>query len=109
MFIIRETAAQDKHLPLQNVDDLDTPPIQMEGATTPPIQSSSPRFAPESMDISPLPHKAPFSIVTEVAVASPSPEATPTDEEMLSPCDTDFSSKLEVPKPLAPSEYVTLS
>ena len=102
--MIEVTAAQDKHLPWQDVDDLNTPPIQLEGATTPPIQSSSPGFAPESMDISPLPHKVPFSITTEVAVASPSLEATPTDEDMLSPCDADLPSKPEALKPLAPSE-----
>ncbi|KAI9680270.1 MAG: cell division cycle- protein [Bathelium mastoideum] len=102
--MFQDTAARDKHLPLQDVDDLNTPPIQLEGATTPPIQSSSPGFALESMDISPLPHKAPFSLITEVAVASPSPEATPTDEDMLSPCDTEFPSKPELLKPLALSE-----
>jgi hypothetical protein len=42
------------------------------------------------MDISPLPHKAPFSFLNErcVALPSPSPEITPsTDDDMLSPCD----------------------
>ncbi|KAI9710489.1 MAG: cell division cycle- protein [Bogoriella megaspora] len=76
----------------------------LERATTPPIQSSSPGYAPESMDISPLPHKVPFSLITEVAVASPSPEATPTDEDMLSPGEPISQPQPEALKPLQPSE-----
>jgi hypothetical protein len=37
-------------------------PIHWEGVTTPPIPSSSPAFAADTMDISPLPHKLPFSL-----------------------------------------------
>lgn len=63
-------------------DFLVTPPIDFEGATTPPIPSSSPGI--ESMDISPLPHKAPC-FVARVTLPSPSPEVTPEDEDMVSP------------------------
>ncbi|KAL8652412.1 MAG: hypothetical protein Q9210_002696 [Variospora velana] len=43
------------------------------GATTPPLPSSS----PGPMDISPLPHKAPYQVTTQVQLQSPTPEATP--------------------------------
>lgn len=47
--------------------------------TTPPIPSSSPGGVLDSMDISPLPHKAPYQVVTTIEVQSPTPETTPTD------------------------------
>lgn len=50
-----------------------TPPIEAEGATTPPILSSSPGI--DAMDISPLPHKAPY-FVAQVTLPSPSSERT---------------------------------
>ncbi|KAF2822800.1 Rhodanese-like protein [Ophiobolus disseminans] len=90
-----------------------TPPVRWEGVTTPPIPSSSPCFVPDSMDISPLPHKAPFSFLTErpVPLPSPSPEVTPsTDDDMLSPCDDlptppHFPAPmLEVPRPVSAAE-----
>jgi hypothetical protein len=64
------------------------------------------------MDISPLPHKAPFSFLNErcVALPSPSPEITPsTDDDMLSPCDLPTpphfpTSMLEVPRPVSAAE-----
>lgn len=95
-----------------------TPPVRWEGVTTPPIPSSSPNFVPDSMDISPLPHKAPFSFLTERCqpVPSPSPEVTPStddDNDMLSPCDLPTPpqfpiSMLEVSRPVSAAEYVTL-
>lgn len=55
-----------------------TPPVEHEGATTPPIPSSSPGL--DAMDISPLPHKAPC-FVAHITLPSPSPESTPVDED----------------------------
>ncbi|KAJ4411768.1 m-phase inducer phosphatase [Didymella pomorum] len=55
-----------------------------EGVTTPPIPDSSPSFVPDSMDISPLPHKAPYN--SYITLPSPSPEVMPSnDDDMLSP------------------------
>ncbi|KAI9871187.1 MAG: cell division cycle- protein [Pleopsidium flavum] len=50
-----------------------------EGMTTPPIPSSSPGPGNDSMDISPLPHKAPFHVMTHIEVQSPTPETTPNE------------------------------
>ncbi|EMC95648.1 hypothetical protein BAUCODRAFT_71110 [Baudoinia panamericana UAMH 10762] len=61
---------------------LSTPPIEIEGARTPPILSSSPGI-PDMMDVSPLPHKAPY-FVAQVTLPSPSPEETP-EETLVSP------------------------
>lgn len=72
------------------------------------------------MDISPLPHKAPFSFLHNhhsLPLPSPSPEVTPTtDDEMMSPCD-DLPTPppqyptptLEVPRPLSAAEYARLA
>lgn len=87
-----------------------TPPVRWEGVTTPPIPSSSPCFVPDSMDISPLPHKAPFSFVTERPLQSPTPDTTPaSEEEMLSPCELppppQFPQpQIEVPRPVSAAE-----
>ncbi|KAI8938932.1 hypothetical protein NX059_004787 [Plenodomus lindquistii] len=86
-----------------------TPPqVRWEGVTTPPIPSSSPCFVPDSMDISPLPHKAPFSFLhndNSLPLPSPSPEATPsTDDDMLSPCDELPTPNLEVPRPVSAAD-----
>ncbi|TKX26932.1 M-phase inducer phosphatase [Elsinoe australis] len=62
----------------ENNDFLVTPPVDHEGATTPPIPSSSPGI--DLMDISPLPHKAPC-FIARVTLPSPSPEVTPVDDE----------------------------
>ena len=59
-----------------------TPPIEAEGATTPPILSSSPGI--DVMDISPLPHKAPH-FVAQVTLPSPSPEPTPGVDDGVLP------------------------
>ena len=48
-----------------------TPPIRLEGMTTPPIPSSSPAPGIEPMEISPLPHKAPFTSTTKLVIPSP--------------------------------------
>jgi hypothetical protein len=41
-----------------------TTPLRWEGVTTPPIPSSSPACGADTMDISPLPHKVPFSLAS---------------------------------------------
>ena len=81
-----------------------TPPIEAEGATTPDIPSSSPGI--DAMDISPLPHKAPY-FVAEVTLPSPSPEATPkVDDEILPdqlpPQEQSFAQALPNPAPTFP-------
>ena len=53
---------------------------RIESVRTPPIPSSSPGPGNDSMDISPLPHKAPFAVATRIYLTSPTPEATPTEE-----------------------------
>jgi len=72
-----------------------TPPIVAEGATTPPIVSSSP--CRDIMDISPLPHKAPY-FTAQVTLPSPTPEETPDDDYMIS---DDLLSPPEQPTPVA--------
>ncbi|KAF2876800.1 hypothetical protein BDV95DRAFT_602760 [Massariosphaeria phaeospora] len=87
-----------------------TPPVRWAGVTTPPIPSSSPFFVPDSMDISPLPHKAPFSFATERSLPSPTPEPSPAPEEdMLSPCELPTpplfpTAQIEVPRPASATE-----
>lgn len=73
---------------MRNVEGATTPPIipAWEGVTTPPIPSSSPGYAADTMDISPLPHKVPFSFLQPIEVQSPTPEPSP-DEDMVSPCE----------------------
>ncbi|OAG03536.1 uncharacterized protein CC84DRAFT_857509 [Paraphaeosphaeria sporulosa] len=101
---------------LDNREGTTTPPVRWEGVTTPPIPSSSPCCVPDSMDISPLPHKAPFSFLSNersLPLASPTPEvSTPsTDDDMLSPCELPTPSQLpfaapdiEAPRPTSANE-----
>lgn len=42
--------------------------------TTPPLPSSSPAPAMDVMDMSPLPHKIPFTITKDVDLQSPTPD-----------------------------------
>lgn len=56
---------------------------RIENVRTPPIPSSSPGPGNDSMDMSPLPHKAPFAVATRIYLTSPTPEATPTEEAKL--------------------------
>jgi hypothetical protein len=69
--------------------DVTTPPVRWSGVTTPPIPDSSPCFVPDSMDISPLPHKAPYNNFT--TQPSPSPEIPQHEDDMLSPTDMSTS------------------
>ncbi|KAF2213741.1 hypothetical protein CERZMDRAFT_96564 [Cercospora zeae-maydis SCOH1-5] len=101
----RSLFTQDLFRPQQNA--MDTPPIEIEAATTPPIvPSSSPYFESMDMDVSPLPHKAPCTF--NVTLPSPTPEATPT-------LDLDLSPNLLSPDPLPapavlepPADYASL-
>ena len=84
-----------------------TPPARWEGVRTPPIPSSSPGFGPDSMDMSPLPHKAPFSLTSQVPSQSPSRGNATVDEDMLSPCEAPPApSFLQVPRQPGVVEYV---
>ncbi|KAF2835182.1 Rhodanese-like protein [Patellaria atrata CBS 101060] len=98
-----EAAVEDYfNLPKRTIEGTITPPIRWEGVTTPPIPSSSPGFGNDSMDISPLPHKAPFSFVSPITVHSPTPESTALDDDMLSPCTSTpnaLSDISNLPKP----------
>ncbi|TKA80712.1 hypothetical protein B0A49_01115 [Cryomyces minteri] len=80
--------------PVDDQEGMRTPPTASERTTTPPILSSSPAgYGNDAMDMSPLPHKVPFAFAARVTVHSPTPETTPRDEDMLSPCE-------DPPKPL---------
>ncbi|KAK4613373.1 M-phase inducer phosphatase [Fulvia fulva] len=74
----RSLFTTDLFRPRENVA---TPPIEIEPATTPPIVSSSPYC--DAMDISPLPHKLPLTF--QVTLPSPTPELTPEDVHEISP------------------------
>ncbi|KAI9736823.1 MAG: cell division cycle- protein [Claussenomyces sp. TS43310] len=73
--------------------------------TTPPLPSSSPAPLDERMDISPLPHKAPFC--AQIAVRSPTPGPTPTEDDCMasSPPRPAF---LEVPRAFERKKSVIL-
>lgn len=73
-----------------------------ERASTPPLPSSSPGPGSDSMEISPLPHKAPFVVTTCV---EPTPLITPL-EEVISSVSEDMmqDSPPQPPKLPAPSE-----
>jgi len=87
-----------------------TPPIESEEVTTPEILSSSPGL--NAMDISPLPHKAPY-LISHVTIPSPTPDLTPETGDAISsnflyPVDL---STVQVPPAPAPTflqfpEYV---
>ncbi|PVH97284.1 Rhodanese-like protein [Periconia macrospinosa] len=97
-------------------EGITTPPVRWEGVKTPPIPSSSPNFVPDSMDMSPLPHKAPFNFSKERFLPSPCPidtasanAASPMDDDMLSPCELPAPPafplpEIEIPRPVSSSE-----
>ncbi|KAL6714602.1 m-phase inducer phosphatase [Lecanora helva] len=66
-----------------------------ERTTTPPIPSSSPGPGIESMEISPLPHKAPFVVTKQV---DPTPEIIPMEEDTPSTVDVMQDSPLDTAK-----------
>lgn len=77
----------NEHPLTRETEGATTPPIRWEGCTTPPVPSSSPGSGFDPMDLSPLPHKIPYSIARgvkeQVTVA-----VETIDEDMISPCDT---------------------
>ena len=52
--------------------------------TTPPLPASSPMVPDDAMDISPVPTKKGL-VVAEIEVHSPTPVASPEDDDMVSP------------------------
>jgi M-phase inducer tyrosine phosphatase len=69
----------------QAAEGVTPPPVRWEGVTTPPIPDSSPSFVPDSMDISPLPHKAPFNSYLTAPSPSPADTMSNNDDDMCSP------------------------
>jgi M-phase inducer tyrosine phosphatase len=70
-----------------------------ECITTPPLPSSSPAATMEMMDMSPLPHKVPFALTTEVALDSPTPETSSADSTMTSMTSPLDESPIELEQP----------
>jgi len=68
-----------------------------EYVTTPPLPMSSSPAHIDMMDMSPLPHKAPF--VAQIEVPSPSPIPLPVDEMVVEP-PAPRQASLEPPKPV---------
>lgn len=78
-----------------------TPPIEFEEVITPDVPSSSPGM--DAMDMSPLPHKAPY-FVPKVTLPSPSPELTPDlgddfCDNLLSPQELPIEQAVPVQAP----------
>ena len=70
-----------------------------EYVTTPPLPLSSSPGDMDMMDMSPLPHKAPFSFATEIEVPSPSP-IPPQSDDMAVGSPPSRQLSLEPPKPI---------
>lgn len=70
-----------------------------EAITTPPPPSSSPGPGNDSMEISPLPHKAPYQAITQIQLQSPTPEATPNNDVTMSCTDAIQLPAVEVSRP----------
>lgn len=68
-----------------------------EYVTTPPLPLSSSPAHIDMMDMSPLPHKAPFAAQMEVASPSPAPLSA---DEMLLESPAPRQASLEPPKPV---------
>ena len=66
--------------------------------TTPPVPSSSPGLTSDGMDISPLPHKAPFLTQVDIQLQSPTPELTPAESSSLTNPSPVAKPYLEPPK-----------
>jgi M-phase inducer tyrosine phosphatase len=58
------------------------------------------------MEMSPLPHKAPFSFIAQIEVQSPTPTPSPADEMMVDPSAL-RPAFLEPPKPVIPECVVS--
>lgn len=55
--------------------------------TTPPLPSSSPAPAMDIMEMSPLPHKPPYSITNEIEIITPGTDDLSVDSPMPSPLE----------------------
>lgn len=77
--------------------------LRLDNITTPPLPSSSPAPAMDCMEISPLPHKIPFSLSTDMDLHSPTPDLSSgsgsADSSMMSIPSPLMESPLEPPKP----------
>ncbi|KAL4820421.1 M-phase inducer phosphatase [Aspergillus spinulosporus] len=69
-----------------------------DAMTTPPLPSSSPAPAMDIMDMSPLPHKPPFTSTPEIELDSPTLESSPMDATMMSTDDLVPDSPTVPPK-----------
>jgi M-phase inducer tyrosine phosphatase len=58
--------------------------VTEDAMTTPPLPSSSPAPVMETMEMSPLPHKPPFIVTTEIELNPPTPGGSPIDSPMMS-------------------------
>ena len=73
----------------------------VELARTPPIPSSSPGPGNDSMDISPLPHKAPFAISNYIEVQPPTPQTTEANDTPMTTPETVIDQVQEGSKPVS--------
>ncbi|KAF4983765.1 hypothetical protein FZEAL_888 [Fusarium zealandicum] len=81
----------------------------IDAVTTPPLPSSSPAPLTELMEVSPLPHKAPF--FTQFEITSPTPGCTPaTEDEMMldSPAPILRQTSLEPPKSIVADRRIAV-
>ncbi|SMQ51492.1 unnamed protein product [Zymoseptoria tritici ST99CH_3D7] len=107
----RSLFTQDLFRPREHA--VQTPPVELDTAGTPPIMSSSP-YHGDAMDISPLPHKVP-RFVAQVTLPSPTPETTPDDGEdshdstpdLLTPEDL-FEPTAQANQSTQPPSYLAL-
>ena len=70
--------------------------------TTPPLPPSSPAGA-DLMDMSPLPHKTPFSVDTDLDMDSPTTDLSKAKSQHLHPADAFQGSPFDGSRP---REYV---
>ncbi|KAI4202737.1 MAG: hypothetical protein LQ350_002403 [Teloschistes chrysophthalmus] len=71
-----------------------------ECVTTPPPPSSSPGPGNDSsMELSPLPHKAPYQSINQIRPQSPSPEATPSEDVTMAGTETAPQLPVEISRP----------
>lgn len=77
-----------------------------ESVTTPPPPSSSPGPGNDSMEISPLPHKAPYQSIMQIQPQSPTPEATPSEDVTMACTEIVPQPPVETSRPTY-MEYVS--
>lgn len=74
-----------------------------EVMTTPPLPSSSPAPTMDMMEMSPLPHKLPYTLTTEVVIQPPTPELS-VDLSMCGQPSPLAESPMEDAQPTEPQE-----